>query len=162
MESSYALAQYLTLTVPEVAVQYRFQNFYIGENAEWVNGSHSFLPFGFSGATIDRNGTNVEAGLVLPNSDLVLDWAAEAVENFWVARVRVVRVDPEDSSVAPSDPDRYLLYNYSGQVTAGSWDESRVTLQLSSILDAVRGNVPNRRLNRSLCGHLPATNQISI
>ena len=162
MDSTYAIAQYLTFTVPGIAVQYRFQNFYIGENVNWVNGTHTFLPFGWSGITVDRNGGNVEANLVFPNNDLSREWAAKAIEEFWLARVRVVRVDPTDSNVAASDPDRYRLYNYSGQVSAGTWDETKVVLALDSILDAVQGNVPNRRLNRQLCGHLPTTNRITI
>jgi hypothetical protein len=162
MEDTYAIAHYLTFTIPDIAVQYRFQNFYIGENVEWVNGIHTFLPFGFSGITVDRNGGNIESNLVFPNSDISRDWASQAIEQFWLARIRVVRVDPTDSKVAANDPDKHRLYNYTGQVSAGRWDETRVVLSLTSVLDAVRGNVPNRRLNRLLCGHLPTTNRISV
>lgn len=162
MESTYAIAHYLTFTVPDIAVQYRFQNFYIGENVNWVNGVHTFLPFGFSGITVDRNGGNIESSLVFPNNGLSREWAAQAIEQFWLARVRVVRVDPTDSNVAANNPDAYRLYNYSGQVSAGTWDDTRVVLGLNSILDAVQSNVPNRRLNRALCGHLPTTNRITV
>ena len=162
MDSTYAIAHYLTFVIPNVAVQYRFQNFYIGENVNWVNGTHTFLPFGFSGITVDRNGGNVESSLVFPNTDLSREWAAQAIEQFWVARIRVVRVDPTDSNVAANNADKYRLYNYSGQVSAGVWDDTKVVLSLTSILDAVRSNVPNRRLNRGLCGHLPTTNRITV
>lgn len=162
MDSTYAIAHYLTFTIPDVAVQYRFQNFYIGENVNWVNGTHTFLPFGFSGITVDRNGGNIEADLVFPNNDLAREWAARAIEQFWTAKVRVVRVDPTDPNVAASDPDRYRLYNYQGQVSAGTWDDTKVVLGLNSVLDSVQGNVPNRRLNKQLCGHLPTTNRITV
>ncbi len=162
MDSTYAIAHYLTFVIPNVAVQYRFQNFYIGENVNWVNGTHSFLPFGFSGVTVDRNGGNIESSLIFPNTDLSREWAAQAIEQFWIAKVRVVRVDPTDSNVAANNPDQYRLYNYSGQVSAGVWDDTKVVLSLTSVIDSVRSNVPNRRLNRQLCGHLPTTNRITV
>jgi len=162
LESNYAIANYLTFTIPGVEVKYRFQNFYIGQNVEWVNGTHSFLPFGFSGITIDREGGNIDASLVFPNNRLSREWAARAIEEYWLARVRVVRVNPNDPTVAAGDPDRYRLYNYVGQTTAGTWDETKVVLRLNSVLDAVGGGVPNRRLNRNLCGHLPNNNRITV
>ena len=162
MESNYAIANYLTFTVPDAQVRYRFQNFYLNETVSWVNGEHQFLPFGFSGISIDRNGTNVTSSLVFPNTELTRVWAVKAIEEFWLAQIRVVRVDPDDSSVAAGNPDAYRLYSYVGQVTAGSWDDTKAVLTLSSVLDAVGSNVPNRRLNRNLCGHLPSTNRLSI
>ena len=160
--NTYAIANYLTFTIPDVSVQYRFQNFYINQEVPWVNGTHVFLPFGFSGITVDRNGGNIDAALVFPNTRLTREWGAQAIENFWLARVRVVQVDPDDPAVAANDNERYRLYNYSGQVTSGTWDETTFSLRLNSVLDAVRGNAPNRRLNRNLCGHLPTTNRITI
>ena len=160
--NTYAIANYLTFTVPEQSVQYRFQNFYINQAVPWTNGTHLFLPFGFSGVTVDRNGGNIDAALVFPNSQLTREWGAQAIENFWLARVRVVQVDPDNPDIAASDPDQYRLYNYVGQVTAGIWDETKLSLQLNSVLDAVRTNVPNRKLSRNLCGRLPTTNRISV
>ena len=148
--------------MPDAQVKYRFQNFYLNETVSWVNGEHQFLPFGFSGISIDRNGTNVTSSLVFPNTELTRVWAVKAIEEFWLAQIRVVRVDPDDSSVAASNPDTYRLYSYVGQVTAGSWDDTKAVLTLSSVLDAVGSNVPNRRLNRNLCGHLPSTNRLSL
>ena len=162
MDSSYAIANYLTFTIPDVEVQYRFQNFYLNETVPWVNGDHQFLPFGFSGISVDREGANVTASLAFPNTELTRVWAVKAIEEFWLARVRVVRVDPEDPNVAANNPEQARLYNYVGQVTAGAWDDVKATLTLSSVLDAVGNNVPNRRLNRNLCGHLPSTNKLTI
>ena len=159
---SYAIANYLTFTIPEAEVQFRFQNFYLNQEVPWTNGTHRFLPFGFSGITVDRNGGNVDASLVFPNSDLTRPWGEKAITQFWLARLRVVQVDPDDPQVAADNPEQYRLYNYVGQVTAGTWDDKRLSLRLSSVLDAVRSNAPNRKLNRSLCGHLPTTNRIAV
>lgn len=157
-DDTYAIAQYLTFTIPDDAVKHRFQNFFINQTVPWVNGSHRFLPFGFSGVTVDRNGGNIDAALVFPNNTLSRSWGAEAVEKFWLARVRTVLVDPTNTA----ESAQRLLYNYNGQVTAGAWDDTKLTLQLNSILDSVQKNAPNRKLNRNLCGHLPNTNRITI
>ena len=159
---TYAIGQYLTFTIPDVAVQYRFQNFYISETVPWVNGDHSFLPFGFSGITVDRNGGNVDSALAFPNNELSRAWSTEAIEKFWLARVRTVLVDPNDPQKTANEAGSRLLYNYTGQVTAGSWDDKSTSLRLNSVLDAVRGNAPNRKLNRNTCGHLPNSNRISV
>ena len=160
--TTYAIAQYLTFTIPDDAVQYRFQNFYLSETVPWVNGDHNFLPFGFSGITVDRNGGNVDAVLTFPNTALTQAWATKAIEKFWLARVRTVLVDPDNPQKTKDEADQRLLYNYNGQVTAGSWESAAMSLRLNSVLDAVRGNAPNRKLNRNLCGHLPNTNRISV
>lgn len=159
---TYAVGQYLTFTIPDIAVQYRFQNFYIGQTVPWVNGDHNFLPFGFSGITVDRSGGNIDSALAFPNNELSRSWATRAIEEFWLARVRVVLVDPDNPQTTANEAESRLLYNYTGQVTAGSWDDSTMSLRLNSVLDAVRGNAPNRKLNLNLCGHLPTTNRISV
>jgi hypothetical protein len=156
MESSYAIGHYLTLVKPDVSVFYRFQNFFINQTVDWVNGPHTFLPFGFSGISIDRDGGNVESNLLFPNNQLSREWAAKAIEEFWIARVRVVLVNPDDTAQS----SQTLLHNYVGQITAGSWRDSELSLTLSSVLDAVGGDVPNRRLSRVLCGHLPVTSNV--
>ena len=99
--TTYAIAQYLTFTIPDDAVQYRFQNFYLSETVPWVNGDHNFLPFGFSGITVDRNGGNVDAVLTFPNTDLTEAWSTLAIVKFWLARVRTVLVDPDDPQKDP-------------------------------------------------------------
>jgi hypothetical protein len=158
MESNYAIGHYLTLVKPNLSVYYRFQNFFINQTVEWVNGPHTFLPFGFSGVSIDRDGGNVESTLLFPNNQLSREWAARSIEEFWIARVRVVLVDPDDVSL----DKQTLLHNYVGQITAGSWKDAELALTLSSVLDAVGGDVPNRRLSRVLCGHLPVTSNVTF
>jgi hypothetical protein len=158
MESNYAIGHYLTLVKPNESVYYRFQNFFINQMVPWVNGPHTFLPFGFSGVSIDRDGGNVESSLLFPNNQLSRDWAARAIEEFWIARVRVILVNPDD----PSEDKQTPLHNYVGQITAGAWTETELTLTLSSVIDAVGGDTPNRRLSRVLCGHLPVTSNVTF
>ena len=157
MADTYALGQFLTLVEPYVSVYHRFQNFYLNQTVEWVNGPHAFMPFGFSGITVDLEGANVYASLVFPNKSIARDWATKAVENAWFARVRVVRCNIDNPGALTEDDS---LYNYNAQVDGATWDDEQIVLSLSSVLDSVRSNVPNRRLSRVLCGHLPVTSNV--
>ena len=40
--TTYAIAQYLTFTIPDDAVQYRFQNFYLSETVPWSVATTTF------------------------------------------------------------------------------------------------------------------------
>ena len=135
---TWAISHYLTLSTHENGVEYRFQNFYINETVPWVNGDHTFLPFGFSGVMIDREGGNVTSSLTFPNNELSRSWGREAIENFWIARVRVVNVDPDDpTAVTGGKDDPRVLLRYVGQVAAATWDETQFIIELTSVLDAV-------------------------
>jgi len=70
----FAIGNYLTLTSKAGAV-YNWQNFFINETV----GNYTFVPFGFSGITINRQGDNVDATLVFPNNELSRRWATEAM-----------------------------------------------------------------------------------
>ena len=47
-------------------------------------------------------------------------------------------------------------------VTGFEHDSSRLSLRLSSPLDAISGDVPRRRLTEKLVGALPSTGQIQL
>lgn len=114
-------------------------------------GGANFLPFGFSGAVINRNGDNVSATLVFPNTDLTRPWASEAITNRWIAVVGVLQLNTSTT-----------LYSYTGQIGAGSWDETAVRLELNTILDAVGSDVPFRSLSEDLVGPLPTSSNVRV
>lgn len=155
MSYQQAIGNYLTLVTPNVEAYYHFQNFYLNEVSEWQGVPFSFMPFGFSGVTVDATAENVEATVVFPNNELSRSWATVAVEDAWVVRCRSLIVDPQGQP-------QQLLHRYVGQVTSAAWDDTALTLKTSTILDAVSGDVPNRRLNRNLVGALPATDAIRL
>ena len=150
---SLPLGHYLTLRRPDNS-ELRFQNFHIGEPSD----GHLFLPFGFSGVTVARDGSNVESTLVFPNNEVARAFADEAVRNSWIAVVRVCIVTRiEDPTTSPT-----TLHRYVGQVSAGGWNETAVTLQLSTVLDAVGSDVPQRTIHQRLVGNLPVTGAIAL
>ena len=151
-----AIGNYLRLTNPNGTAAWYFQNFHIATTASFQGSSYMFLPFGFSGVSVNRNGDNTEASLVFPNNNLSRSWALTAVKENWLGRVYVVLTDPDNSSGGQ------LMHQYTGQVAAGSWDETSLQLRLNTILDAVGSDIPNRRLTQSLVGKLPVTSNVRL
>lgn len=146
-----ALGHYLTLKRPGAA-PLQFQNFWIGQN---VSG-FSFLPFGFSGITVNRSGDNVDARLVFPNNEIARSWGDEAIRDAWVATVSVRIInDPANPSSS-----QITLHNYTGQVAAGNWNQEAVVLVLNSVLDAVGGDIPNRTIQQKLVGSIPISGNL--
>lgn len=172
-----ALGNYLTLRIPPGGTvsggdnvtasdgwqEMRFQNFWIGRNVRfsepgWPTKTHSFLPFGFSGAVISRQGDNIDANIVLPNSPISRAFLDQAVRERWLAVVRVVQIDNlDDPEVIPS-----MLYKYQGFVSSGGWTPTELSLSLNSILDAARTDIPVRSLHQDLVGDVPASANIAL
>jgi phage-related protein len=115
-----------------------------------LNGS-GFLPFGFSGTTINRNGDNVPATLVFPANALARSWATDALNGAWLATVTTEVLN-----------QNYTLYNYIGQISAASWNEQTVNLELSTVLDAVGTDIPFRCLTEDLIGPLPNSSGVNV
>lgn len=149
----YALGHFLEVISSSTGQSLRFQNFFVDQTVD----GRGFLPFGFSGTTTNRQGDNLDATLTFPNNEISRSWAAEALEDGWTAIVDVYMM------LDPADPNnRRLLYQYFGQVSSGGWDETALNLRLNTVLDAVRGNVPNRVLHRGIVGKLPTSSAAGI
>jgi len=165
--TSIALGNYLELRVPQYPTAdspiqgqqvYHFQNFFIGATAPYKGDNYSFVPFGFSGMTVSRQGDNVDAELVFGNNELARSFADRAISQRWMAKVYVVQINSiDDPSVEP-----VLLHSYVGQVSAGGWKDSEIMLRLNSVLDAVGNDVPGRSLHQTLVGSLPMQGNASL
>lgn len=153
-------------------IKYAFQNFYFGENKNMRGVDYVFIPFGFSGITTSRQGDTEPAALTFPNVDkagmLVRSWISEALrgENInnddiegilfpYIGEVDVYILNPEGS-------DHKLLYTYTGQCVAASWNDTEAILELGSVLDAVSGDLPTRTLRRDLVGNLPTSGSVRV
>ena len=147
-----ALGHFLTLSSRSSSTQLRFQNFYIGKEID----GRSFMPFGFSGTTTNRQGDNLDATLIFPNNELSRSWASEAIEEAWTAELQVYTMNMADTT------QRTLLYEYFGQVASGGWDETSLNLKLNTVLDAVGSNVPIRLMHRDLVGKLPISSNLGL
>jgi len=150
-----AIGNFLTFQRQGV-VSHRFQNFFIGETIAYQNESYGFLPFGFSGVTINKNGDNSTSSLVFPNNALSQSWAVQATSLRWLAHVRVMLLNPDDRT------DFTQVHEFWGRVVTTKWDESTVTLTLGNILDSVGLDVPVRRLTQNLIGAIPVTTGVRL
>ena len=134
-----------------------FQNFNVGSTVRINNKNHQFLPFGFSGVTVSRNGDNVDASIVLPNNKLARDFTIQAFEEEWLTEVTIGSFDPG----APKSMEK-ILYTYLGVVSAGGWDDTSINMTLNSVLDAVTGEIPHRIFERDNVGPLPITANLRL
>lgn len=151
-----AIGNFLTFT-KDKDTTYQYQNFFIDESIQLGGEEFLFLPFAFSGVTVNSTGDGVDAQLFLPNNEISRGWADEAVAESWVAHVRVLILDPDDTTSVSSQ-----LSQYYGQVSAGGWNETALTLQLNTVLDAVAFNIPQRRLTETLVGKLPTSANVRL
>jgi hypothetical protein len=147
---------HLLKTGPAGTTRFCFQNFVINQNLIWDNVTHTFLPFGFSGAVASLKGDSVDAAIRLANNEIARSWAISAFEEIWTANVSVMLFDP-----VTHVPQR-MLYDYWGAVSVGTWNDQQIDLSLDTILDAVTSEIPARRLHRVQVGNLPFTAQISV
>jgi hypothetical protein len=139
----------------------RFQNFFIGKQLTHRGDEYIFVPFGFSGVTVNRTGDGLESTLVFPNNELSRSWATSAIEVRTVIEVDVLIIeDPDpDSGLTATHT---IVHSYIGQVTGGQWDNVSLNLELSSVLDAVGTDVPRRSLTRKIVGNLPISNGVRL
>jgi len=156
-----------------VVAQHRFQNFFIGKEIVYGGENYMFLPFGFSGVTINRSADGMEANLVFPNQrsgsfdagqtpagrDLTTNWADEAIKRRWQCNVKMMTFDDPDST---AEANMNLIHEYTSIVTGGKFEPSTVTLNLSTVLDAVGSDVPMRTLTQKLVGNIPTSSAVRL
>tara|TARA_R100000081_G_scaffold91225_1_gene68476 strand:- start:115 stop:585 length:471 start_codon:yes stop_codon:yes gene_type:complete len=154
--SQYAFGHALRIKQGE-NTQYRFQNFFINQQITHQSANYTFVPFGFSGVTVNRTGDGLEATVVFPNNELSRPWGIDAINQNWVMEVDVLIID-DDAKDGPHN----IVHSYTGQVVGGQWDEVSLNLQLSTVLDAVGTDVPRRSLTKELVGNLPISNNVRL
>lgn len=154
--SQYAFGHALRITQGR-NTQYRFQNFFINQQITHQSDNYTFVPFGFSGVTVNRTGDGLEATVVFPNNDVSRAWGVNAINQNWVMEVDVLIID-DDAKDGPHN----IVHSYTGQVVGGQWDEVSLNLQLSTVLDAVGTDVPRRSLTKELIGNLPIANNVRL
>ena len=154
--SQYAFGHALRITQGR-NTEYRFQNFFINQQITHQSDNYTFVPFGFSGVTVNRTGDGLEATVVFPNNEVSRAWGVNAINQNWVMEVDVLIID-DDAKDGPHN----IVHSYTGQVVGGQWDEVSLNLQLSTVLDAVGTDVPRRSLTKELIGNLPIANNVRL
>lgn len=137
-------------------VGYAFQNFHADEVRSYSGTIYTYSGFGFSGTSVDLEGSSIRAQLVFSVNALTLNLFQQAADERWIVRVRTVWLNPETLE----ETTTYTEETY--QVVGFQHNGSRFGLDLGSPLDAVAGQTPRRTLTQFLVGSLPATGQISF
>lgn len=135
---------------------FNFQNFAYGTSRSYSGRSYVYASFGYSGSVIDLQGGNLDASLVFAFNELVLNMAVEAAEDRWMVDIRTVWLDPTSFNEVDEFMDDTFM------ITGFSHDTSRLSLTLSSPLDAISGDVPRRKLSNFLVGSLPSSGDVAL
>lgn len=150
-----AIGTFITLQSPNGNFQGRYQNATVGSDLTHESIAYTFLSFIYSGATKSRMGDNITSELTLAANQVSINIASEAVQNFWLIQVDSVLMHPQTFT-----PSRRLSREY--WVTSGiTYNTNAVQVQLSSAIDAIGADAPNRRLLERYVGALPLTSRIS-
>jgi hypothetical protein len=162
--SEFSFGHFLTLTPRETgAAPFYFQNFFspgVGPTSDgktiYDGKTYNFLPFGFSGVTVNRSGDNQLTQLAFPNNELSKSWTARLVQESWIISIDMVYINPT--------PNRnfQLLSEFAGQVTGAVWTETELRVEVSSIIDAVGNDIPRRRITEDVFGPLPTTSNLRL
>ena len=128
----------------------RYQNSTIGS----VSG-HQYLSFIYQGAAKNRTGDNIESSLILSANLLSMNEARRAVAQKASVKVETYVMN----STFTSRGTRLTEENWIA--ASMSYDTETIEILLSSAIDAVGANAPNRVLTRDLVGDLPVSGTIT-
>jgi len=149
-----ALTNFITVSNARGRVQQRLHNANVGQKIFYASQAYLYLGFIYQGATKNRTGDNMESTLVLANNQIAMDIARSAVDSRWQVRVDTCIMDPETFDVQRT----IAIENWIAATMAYNFETIEITL--SSSIDAVGANSPNRVLTQSMVGALPTTGQI--
>jgi hypothetical protein len=136
-----------------------YQNFFVGETRSHNGNSYSFAPFTIVGLSSSRNGDVAQASLVSVPNAITSPLFHEVIISFWLIEITTVAINMNEDQTFTEGIDIALeLWS----CTAGTVDTNRITITLSSPLNAAQREIPGRVLTRSMVGSIPPTGQIVI
>ena len=148
-----AITNFLTIRTVTGDIQNRFQNGKQDTPITVEGQPFLFLSFLYQGAARNRSGDNMESSLILANNAMGMNHAREAVDNKY-------HIDVDTFLMNTDFTPNKLLTRETWLAASMAYDPMTVEVLLSSAIDAVGANAPNRILTQNLVGHLPVTAQI--
>ena len=162
--SGYAFCNYVKFLEPSgstyVETAYYFQNFTVDGSRTRGGDTYTFAPFVLATGGGEKSGdrsSNVRAigASTQAGSTIILNLFKQAVEQRWILQVETVSLNISTFA------DDQLVSTENWRVASYEMDTKIIKLRLISPLDAVKGQVPRRKLSEELVGALPTTGQIS-
>ena len=148
-----------------------YQNFFVGEIRALADVQYSFAPFRISGSISNKGGDAGQASLTTVPNALTVGVSTEAVLNYWLLEINTVLINA--TSIAPETGNQ-LVGTETGSFTEGGliatelWscsnmnqDYEKITITLSSPLDAARKQIPRRVLSQNMVGSVPSTGTVT-
>jgi hypothetical protein len=133
-----------------------FQNFFVSETRTFGGTTYVFAPFYISGNVSTRGGDSMQANFTTIPNALTSSLTAEAVLNGWLIEVKTVLLN----FVSGSFTEGQVLTEQIWSCSSKSDDFEKISVGLSTPLDATRAQVPKRVLSEFLVGALPPTGSI--
>ena len=103
---------------------------------------------------------NMEAALILANNEISMGYAKKAVDSKYHIRVDTFLMTTDFDKKLDADNEARLLTSETWLAASLSYDPTTIEILLSSAIDAVGANVPNRVLTTLQVGALPITGTI--
>ena len=151
-----ALTAFVTVTQKNGTVEHQFQN---GRHSHPTEGNkvdgYDYLSFIYQGAAMNRTGDNLEASLILGNTSVSMGFVHQFVEERYYVEVETHLMD-ENFNKKQTIPLTKEYWLASGM----RYDPESIELLLSSPVDAVGANVPQKTLSTEQCNQLPLTGTI--
>ena len=152
-----ALASYISfMTFDGSDTGVNFQNFFPDQSRSYEGRSYAASGFGYSGATFNLQGANVEGVLVFPVTEMSQSFIRQAADERWLVRVKTVWLDPD--TLAETGNRIEEIY----AVVAWKNNSTELQVSLSSVLNAQDAEVPARVLSRRIVGSLPPKGAIDF
>ena len=152
--SSFAFCNYIRFLKSDSTATsnvYAYQNFFINQDQVYGGMNYKFVPFAVASGAGTKGGDRSESTLGAANNSITVNVFAEAVAEKWLLEIKTVALDPLTFTNGP------LICTEIWRVARYEMDTEKILLNLTSPLDAVRDQVPNRYLTTRLVGALPTS-----
>ena len=147
-----ALTNFITVTNPNGSVSGIPDKFQNGRITPAISGFR-YLSFLYQGATRNRSGDNMTSSLILANSELSMNYAQQIVLNKYHVKVETWLMTEAFERSKQLTEEQWLA-------SSMSYDPESIEIILSSAIDAVGANAPDKTLNRAMVGSLPVTGSL--
>jgi hypothetical protein len=147
MSSQIRIAQLFNLQT-STSTRHRYQNYFIGQQYQYVGAKYDFAPFQANGATASLNGDNNPLQVLFPNLEVVLRLVEEGNGNRLSELTLTTLWLTASGGIANQYEDYY--------VGAGAgFNDDTVELRFRSAMDSVGSDFPARTLTSDNIGVLP-------
>lgn len=136
-----------------------YQNFFVGENRTYQSITYGFAPFNIVGLTSSRNGDVGQASLISVPNEITVPLFAEIILNRWMMEIKTVAINVAENEPFAESMDVALEV---WACVGGTTEVDKITITLSSPLNAAMKEIPARVLTRSMVGAIPPTGQIVV